>query len=208
VLAYADTQEPSTRRRLQSQFGAQLVVFGLAASSGVSFPFLNLEAAREWHRAEFHALFDKAALVKKDRFEFEDEATRDAVLAGVDRMFGSPKPGPSLYRLQASNESAVETYRYDEKTRRLLLPHDCKIGFYTTGGSPHQYDVQAIVTAESDPGPVDVNRQAEWRIIRLELLDARDLSKQSEAGMMRGMMGRGMRKLGPDPSLMKTPPPK
>ena len=51
--SYADTQDVAERMRTQQQFIAQLTVYALSAIGKGYLPLLTVEAAREWHRAEY-----------------------------------------------------------------------------------------------------------------------------------------------------------
>ena len=184
AMSYADTQDAGVRRRSQEQFIAQLTVYALSAIGKGYLHLLNLEALREWHRAEYADRYQKLGFPKKDRLGFDEEATRDAVLAGVRRLLGSSERGPLFFRLSPGDDSAVEPWRYDEKTQRLLLPHDCKLGFFTPDGA-HRYEVDSIIMVQSDPGPIDPARRPDWRIAGLELIDARDLSLAGPGGRPR-----------------------
>ncbi|HMC90169.1 MAG TPA: hypothetical protein VKI17_11505, partial [Gemmataceae bacterium] len=205
AMSYADTQDAGVRRRSQEQFIAQLTVYALSAIGKGYLHLLNLEALREWHRAEYADRYQKLGFPKKDRLGFDEEATRDAVLAGVRRLLGSSERGPLFFRLSPGDDSAVEPWRYDEKTQRLLLPHDCKLGFFTPDGA-HRYEVDSIIMVQSDPGPIDPARRPDWRIAGLELIDARDLSLAGPGGPGMPNMPRGVKQGGPDPKFANPPP--
>jgi hypothetical protein len=204
ALSYADTQDIRERQNIARTFSLQVALFGLSGMGGPYLPIINMEAAREWHRHKYAALYEKLGLVKKDRFGFDEESSRDAVLAGVRRLLGSAEPGPLFFQIRPANDSAVNPWRYDEKTQKLRLPHDCKLGFFTPDGA-HQFEVDTVITVESDAGPIDPGRKPNWRITELELIDARDRAAAGIGGPGGPPIPRGIPKGGQDPKFIEGP---
>ena len=151
-LAYSDIQAAEMRSKQDTAFATQMLVYGLSATPGASLFLVNHEAAAEWHRAEFSALLRKNLTIKQDRFDADDEGNKAAVLAGLNRLLGGREPGPGFFGTGDVKGSLVNPWRY--QNGRVLVPLDTKLGFfsYTTNG---QYEVQADVTVESDPVPLD-----------------------------------------------------
>ena len=79
-----------------------------------------------------------------------------------------------------------------------------KLGFFTPDGA-HQFEVDTVITVESDAGPIDPGRKPNWRITELELIDARDRAAAGIGGPGGPPIPRGIPKGGQDPKFIEGP---
>jgi hypothetical protein len=210
IGAYRDTLEPVEARRLEKEIQIRTAAAQLSSSGRPFLSILNTAGLQAWGRAFCARRFQDANLIQgKDRYDFDDKATKEAVDKAVLNMFAAGVPGAPVYvGLKLQLESIHEPWIYDGQ--RLRLPHDCKLGFLVPptneGGRPQaQYQVDAVVIAESDPGPIDAARLPAWRIVRIDLIEATNLDRMK---MGPGMppMPRGFEPGGPSPDFVRPPP--
>jgi hypothetical protein len=209
--AYRDTLEPAEAKRLEKEIQMRFTAAHLSSSGMPLLSILNTDLGLQaWGRAFSARRFEETNLVHgKDKYDFDDKATKDAIDKAVLNMFGASVPGAPVYvGLKLQLESIHEPWH--SENQRLRLPHDCKLGFMVPptreGGRPQaQYQVDAVVVAESDAGPIDPARQPSWRLVRIDLVEAMNVDRM-KMGPGMPSIPRGFEPGGPSPDFAKPPP--
>src|SRR5207253_7698807 len=105
----------------------------------------------------------------------DDEQTRVNSIKCMELML---QPMSNVFRLlglKVDNKSNQEVWTITGD--RIRMPLDVKIAFHAPDFPP-RYSCEAVITAESDPGPVEPARDRSWRIIGVRLFQGMDMYKR------------------------------
>jgi hypothetical protein len=198
--AYWDTVDPVERQRQAEEYRRRMIRaacldVGASGEGGLSGG-ATLLAARQWSgekdlRRDVR-LFGEGALFQWKVPSLADEKTqqeqRTRMMALLQLAFTAP---PGRWRMAASpssgwsrwEEVGPDRFRFNHAYLLVLMDTEAQKGY--------RYEVN--VWAEDDPGPTDLERLPDWRILHLDIVDT-------------GVIERGNRQ-GPGPDTPKAPPP-
>jgi hypothetical protein len=183
--AYLDTCDAPERDRILKLYALRMALMTLAAGAQTGTPAVtiarwasvNPDFIPHFYRSEYAGQFERRGMLVTDRAGFDDPATHIPVLNAIKDLFGS---GPGRSRVAGSRVEPLSLHRtWTVNGDRLDLPHDCKFIFRDLDKNA-SYGADVVVTLESDPGPIDAKRSANWRVIKLELIRGEDLERTAK----------------------------
>ncbi len=188
--AYLDTLEESQRKQVGAQYASRLLLAGLSAATQSPaatpqalalrcLPFASSELGRELFLPGYYDKFRRAEILVSEKVKGDDEALKTATVLAARATFGSPGQGEArLGRISFASTAPQHPWKLNDN--RLSLPQDCMLGFMA--GQIPKSICDATITLQTDPGPVDAQRQPAWRVVSVELTRAQDPSRMARPG--------------------------
>ena len=167
-------------RLLAAGLGAAPVQANVVAPSPLNctLSYFHLLAAGEAVRPAIFGLLERDQFLKSDKFKANDEALRKAAFVSMESFLGAAKAGEEFRGVKFDPKSSRRPWRKTQDS--LILPVDCRFGMGGRMEDP-RYSVESTVFVEFSP--FDASQTPSWRIAGIELIEAKDRTKESRMQM-------------------------
>jgi hypothetical protein len=140
--------------------------------------FFNLLVAQEALRRSTYTLFERDQIMKSEKLKANDESTRKIALDGMQKFLGAAKEGQEFRGVKYDNKSMRRPWR--KKGNAVILPVDCRFGLGGRAEDP-RFSVETTIFVEV--GAPESGGKIDFRIVGIELIEARDRAKENQMPM-------------------------
>lgn len=129
----------------------------------------------------FELAFNKAGLLDFSKMTGDDKAARDAAEEALRNMLAHQGSPNAVIAAVVAKASCTRKLWSVDADKRVLFPLDCQI-YLGAPGSTARYYADCVAWLQSEPGDLESTKNPTWRLTKVEVLRAADISELQPPG--------------------------